>query len=407
MAKLTLSDLASLANQTSAMATINANNALIEAAVENTLSLDGTTPNAMEAPLDMNSNRILNLPEPISENEPVRLQDMAGTIEVIDNLTVFGAELLTADDASEARTTLGLTSAATTAIGTSGATIPLLNGTNTHSGVNTFSNTTESTSTASGAIVTAGGLGVAKDAFFGDDVNVADALTVTGLTTLTGKAVLGAGSTSVAPLVFTSGTNLTTAAAGAKEYDGTAFYNSPAASNRGVDMTEYFLSLSSNQTGTDVNTAQPWFPGGGATGLNVLASTAYFFEGVLSASRTAGTTSHTIGMNFGGSATITSIAYWAHITQSDTATWSANGSGSGTYQEVATNVTLNFTASTSANQVFVIRVSGIVRVNAAGTFIPNFQYSAAPGGAPTIRANSWFKMRPVGTNSVLSVGNWS
>ena len=55
MAKLTLADLASLTNQTSAIALINANNALIETALENTLSRDGTTPNTMGADLDMNS----------------------------------------------------------------------------------------------------------------------------------------------------------------------------------------------------------------------------------------------------------------------------------------------------------------------------------------------------------------
>lgn len=60
MAKLTLTDLSSLTNESSAVAAINANNALIETALENTLSLDGTTPNSMNADLDMNSNDILN-----------------------------------------------------------------------------------------------------------------------------------------------------------------------------------------------------------------------------------------------------------------------------------------------------------------------------------------------------------
>lgn len=70
MAKLTLSDFSSLANQTSAIATLNANNTLIETALENTLSRDGTTPNTMSADLDMNSNQILNLPTPATDSEP-------------------------------------------------------------------------------------------------------------------------------------------------------------------------------------------------------------------------------------------------------------------------------------------------------------------------------------------------
>lgn len=42
----------------------------------------------------------------------------------------------------------------------------------------------------------------------------------------------GTATASTAPLKFTSGTNLTTAEAGAVEYDGTVFYMSPSASNR-------------------------------------------------------------------------------------------------------------------------------------------------------------------------------
>jgi len=62
MAKLTLTDLATITgNETSAINAINANNALIETALENTLSRDGTTPNAMGDNLDMNNFDILNV----------------------------------------------------------------------------------------------------------------------------------------------------------------------------------------------------------------------------------------------------------------------------------------------------------------------------------------------------------
>ncbi len=64
MPKLSLTDLASLSNETTAINTINANHALIETALENTLSRDGTSPNTMSASLDMNSNFITNLPAP-------------------------------------------------------------------------------------------------------------------------------------------------------------------------------------------------------------------------------------------------------------------------------------------------------------------------------------------------------
>lgn len=47
---------------------INSNNTAITNAVENTLSRDGTGPNQMNAPLDMNGNMILNQANPITVN---------------------------------------------------------------------------------------------------------------------------------------------------------------------------------------------------------------------------------------------------------------------------------------------------------------------------------------------------
>lgn len=73
MSKLTL---AAIAGGYGSTDTLNANKTAIEAALENTLSRDGTSPNAMGAPLDMNSNRVLNLPAPTSAAEPVRLIDV-------------------------------------------------------------------------------------------------------------------------------------------------------------------------------------------------------------------------------------------------------------------------------------------------------------------------------------------
>lgn len=81
MAKLTLNDIASGYGSS---AKINSNNDLIEAAVENTLSLDGTTPNAMQADLDMNGNELLNLAAPTSDNSAARWIDVAsaGSLDV-------------------------------------------------------------------------------------------------------------------------------------------------------------------------------------------------------------------------------------------------------------------------------------------------------------------------------------
>src|ERR1043165_9238829 len=88
MTKITLTDLASLENPLTAIATINANNAAIEAASDTFLSRDGTAPNQMQSTIDMNSFRITNLPTPIAGTEPLRLSDAntlngGGTIQSI------------------------------------------------------------------------------------------------------------------------------------------------------------------------------------------------------------------------------------------------------------------------------------------------------------------------------------
>lgn len=76
MAKLTLTTLSNFNNDASVLASINSNSEAIEIALENTLSRDGTTPNTMEANLDMNSNRVVNLPAPIDDSEAARYVDV-------------------------------------------------------------------------------------------------------------------------------------------------------------------------------------------------------------------------------------------------------------------------------------------------------------------------------------------
>lgn len=77
MSKITLTDLANLQNENTAVNAINTNNAVLELALDNTVSRDGTAPNQMLANLDMNGNHITNLPTPTSNYEPLRVIDAA------------------------------------------------------------------------------------------------------------------------------------------------------------------------------------------------------------------------------------------------------------------------------------------------------------------------------------------
>jgi len=211
------------------------------------------------------------------------------------------------------------------------------------------------------------------------------------------------GTSSIAPVVFAAGTNMTTPSAGAFEYDGVVFYGSPQSNQRGVIAAEQFIALASNYTGTDDANAQKVFNSSTNGAVTLAASTTYMVEGVYYITRSAGTTSHTLSTLFALSGTLTSIAYTAETTST---TGNALGAVSRIYATGAT-ATVVTAASTDATENITVTIRGIVRTNSAGTFTPQIQYSAAPGGAPTILANSFFKLTPMGNSSVATVGNWS
>lgn len=73
---------------------LNTNFENLNSAFDNTLSLDGSAPNSMEADLDMNGHRVLNVPAPEAPTDLVRLEDLSGltlNISTISGLpsTVF------------------------------------------------------------------------------------------------------------------------------------------------------------------------------------------------------------------------------------------------------------------------------------------------------------------------------
>lgn len=80
MSKITLANVANLNDTTTSATIINNNSATLVAAIDNTLSRDGTIPNQMSGAIDMNSNRILNLPAAVSDGEPARKVDISNIV---------------------------------------------------------------------------------------------------------------------------------------------------------------------------------------------------------------------------------------------------------------------------------------------------------------------------------------
>lgn len=81
MSKVTLTTVSGTGSIQTFANNINNNSQAIEEAFDNTLSRDGTSPNEMNANLDMNSYRILNLSDAVSNSEPVTLSQVSDVIE--------------------------------------------------------------------------------------------------------------------------------------------------------------------------------------------------------------------------------------------------------------------------------------------------------------------------------------
>jgi hypothetical protein len=157
--------------------------------------------------------------------------------------------------------------------------------------------------------------------------------------------------------------------------------------------------LTANEAGQNNISAQPWFPSAGA--VTVEGSTLYQFEGVLLLN--SGTLTHSVSVSFGGTATITSFS------------WFGLGHKAPIHGSTTTRLSMGVNASITTERVLTISnstagatlyVRGQVRINAAGTFIPRFQYSAATGSS-TVLAGTWFAMWKWGASGTTSKGTWS
>lgn len=220
-----------------------------------------------------------------------------------------------------------------------------------------------------------------------------------GVDTINAKGYFAsAGTASLAPLTFTSGTNLTTATAGAWEYDGKVFYATALASSRQVIATYQIICLTAAYTLTSQTAAQKLFnsPTNGA--LTVAANTTYRFRCMFSLTAMSATTGNG-GFAFLGTATLTRQK-WQAIAADAVAL--ATAIAANISDNTAANVLL---APNAVNTTMDVQIEGIIRVGAAGTIIPAVSLTTA--AAAIVGVDSFFEIWPVGADTVASVGNWS
>lgn len=133
------------------------------------------------------------------------------------------------------------------------------------------------------------------------------------------------------------------------------------------------------------------------------ASTTYIMEGLITITG-MGATTRTTALEFdAGTATLTSIYYEGLI---------ATGAANTIYTVAPTGITAvaataQIMNSTVATAACTIRWKGLVRINGAGTLIPQIKWSADPTGTILCKKDSFFTLIPLGTNTVASVGSWA
>ena len=233
-----------------------------------------------------------------------------------------------------------------------------------------------------------------------------------GTTNPTANLQVGVGTAGSAPLKLTAGTNLTTAQAGAIEYDGKVFYSTPnAASGRGLSpSTLLYRAGSTGIAGSRVTTAQATF----GAGLTVVASTVYQFEMVLESYKSTGAGSYQWGYLFGGTASLTNFGSTFAISRniaSPSMTFPTNAS---CFQGIQTSTTVYYPYGSDSNTAaifhLVVKGSFAVTSGGGGTFIPQYQLSADPGGAFTTQAGSYITVTPIGIGTGTgntSIGAWA
>jgi len=218
----------------------------------------------------------------------------------------------------------------------------------------------------------------------------------TPLTAITNTVLLTCQSVPVSDASTT--TNTVTNVAGAS----LSIYAAPAVSY--ASQTLYYR-LNTDLVGANSTAVQKML----GVGVTLSSNTVYQFDAMFALVKSAGTTSYTFNLSFGGTATLNNIAYQL--------SGQYNGTGFDQITTAIANLQLNFVStaanfalitSASATGFLMLPIKGTVSVNAGGTFIPQYSLSAAPGGAYTTAAGSYITFTPIGSAGAnSSLGTWA
>jgi hypothetical protein len=278
------------------------------------------------------------------------------------------------------------------------------------------------TGTASQSLQVSGGAYVSGNLGIGA-TNPTAQLNVVGQTDLSGSLIIGSGitmtsasgiisatslrpaggTTTVAPIQFTSGTNLTTQTAGSLEYNGNAFFATQNASTgRGMVLAPTIVRTSGTLTHGANTTLESLFDTANDT-LSLVNDTLHWFRGVLLLNKASSGVSNTLNIAFTFSQAVQTITY-QYETYTTTATTSIIQRAN-----VTTSASNAIDVTGTTSQSYYVKLEGWFRTNAVtgGTLIP--QYTQTAGNVqPTVVADSWLMVQPMASgNPTLLAGGWA
>lgn len=170
---------------------------------------------------------------------------------------------------------------------------------------------------------------------------------------------------------------------------------------------EPFTVLASDFAATNTASAQPVFAPAQDT-LAVAASTTYEFEAFYNIQRSVATT-HTTSFLFAGTATFTSIDYVINLYQYTTTQPPVVATAIQSQKLLVSSVSTAFVMTPNAGsnpETLYAQLRGIMRINAGGTVIPQFQFSGG-SAVPTVKRGSFFRARAIGNSSFTSTSDWT
>jgi hypothetical protein len=215
---------------------------------------------------------------------------------------------------------------------------------------------------------------------------------------ITGPVILSSGTATNTPLLFVAGALNTGATAGAIEYDGNCFYNTAVDATRQVNVSMQFMHQTTSRTLTTSTLAQKLF-NETTNGAVTVGSGTYFYDSGFAITGLS-SLSKALGFSFGGTATI-SRQFWVAQAVAATSLSTPTQPSLGTLTAASTSL---FSATTLPT--FMALTNGKLVVTSSGTIIPQVQILANNATAATL-ADAFFRIWPIGSSAVGTVGNWS